>query len=286
MPKTVQSVKATMRDHTMSLPAPENTVRFGAPNACTECHEGQSPKWAVDAMAQWWPAGKRQKLVAQAEAFSAARQRRPEALDRLLAIVRDGSAGPLTRANAVGYLRHYTDARASTALMAAAGAVEPAIRVSAIAGLGERPAQDNGALKSVFHNALGDTHRTVRLAALRSLVNHGLLAAERREPAAAERLKRVSGEFAAWAQLHQDDAEAQHDLGLVQLLTGEIDLAATALWNSLTLDSRRTSTRYLLSLARVEQGRPEEARTLVKDVPRSDRYYEAVQDLLKSLTSP
>ena len=38
MPKTVVSIKSTMRDHTMSVPAPENTVQFNIPNACTECH--------------------------------------------------------------------------------------------------------------------------------------------------------------------------------------------------------------------------------------------------------
>ena len=31
-------IKTTMRDHTISLPAPENTVAFDIPNACTECH--------------------------------------------------------------------------------------------------------------------------------------------------------------------------------------------------------------------------------------------------------
>ena len=48
MPKTVISIKATMRDHTMSLPAPENTVAFGIPNACTECHTDKKPAWAVE----------------------------------------------------------------------------------------------------------------------------------------------------------------------------------------------------------------------------------------------
>ena len=41
MPKTVISIKATMRDHTIGLPAPENTVAFDIPNACTECHTRQ-----------------------------------------------------------------------------------------------------------------------------------------------------------------------------------------------------------------------------------------------------
>ena len=290
MPKTVQGIKATMRDHTMSLPAPENTVTFGIPNACTECHQGTDPTWAVNAVAKWWPKGRRHKLVAQAEAFTAARARRPEALGLLLAIAGNGGAGPLARANAVGYLRHYADPRASAALLAATTAAHPAIRVAAVSGLGEGAARGGLALRTVLFTALGDARRAVRLAALRSLVNHGLvnhgLVTDAIGRANQERLGQVSREFAAWAHLYEDDAGAQHDLGLVQLLMNEFDLAAKALENSLNLDSDRTSTKFLLGLARVGQGRGDEARTLLKDVPRSDRYYNAVQELLMSLASP
>ena len=48
MPKTVVSIKATMRDHTIGVPAPENTVAFGIPNACTECHTDKPAAWAVE----------------------------------------------------------------------------------------------------------------------------------------------------------------------------------------------------------------------------------------------
>ena len=57
MPKTVMSIKSTMRDHTIGLPAPENTVAFGIPNACTECH--------AEAAAQWAQLGLRSLLHAQ-----------------------------------------------------------------------------------------------------------------------------------------------------------------------------------------------------------------------------
>ena len=36
---TVISLRSRMPDHTISVPAPENTVRYGIPNACTECHQ-------------------------------------------------------------------------------------------------------------------------------------------------------------------------------------------------------------------------------------------------------
>jgi predicted CXXCH cytochrome family protein len=69
MPKTVVSIKSTMRDHTISLPAPENTVAFAIPNACTECHNDKPAAWAVRALEKWWPGGRRAKLVDRAATF-------------------------------------------------------------------------------------------------------------------------------------------------------------------------------------------------------------------------
>ena len=87
MPKTVISIKASMRDHSISLPAPENTVAHGIPNACTECHTDKKPAWAVrraGVVAERPP----EKLVKRAEAFTAARANRPRSLDQLLATPR------------------------------------------------------------------------------------------------------------------------------------------------------------------------------------------------------
>src|SRR5262249_58673149 len=89
MPKTVVSIKATMRDHTIGVPAPENTVRFNIPNACSECHKDKPASWAVDTLKTWWPQGRRGRLVAQAEAFTAARAGQTEAIDGLIAIADD-----------------------------------------------------------------------------------------------------------------------------------------------------------------------------------------------------
>ena len=172
MPKTVISIKATMRDHTMSLPAPENTVAFGIPNACTECHADKKASWAVDAVREWWPQNRRAKMVARAEAFTAARAGRPEAVDRLVAIAADDRQGPLVQANALGYLRQFADPRAAAALFGALKSGHPAIRSAAVASLGQLPLK-NTAARAAIIAALDDPRRAVRIAALVSLINLG-----------------------------------------------------------------------------------------------------------------
>ena len=279
MPKTVVAIKSSMRDHTIGVPAPENTVAFGIPNACTECHTDKKPAWAVETLETWWPNGRRAKLVARARAFSAARAARPEALDQLIAIATSPSQDPLTRANAVGYLGGYADQRAATTLVAAAKADHPVIRAAAISSLGRL---EIGASRATLLAALDDPRRAVRIPALIALFNKG---GGPFDPAEEVRVRRVSAEFAARARLDQDDANTQADLGLVKLLLGEFDLAANALQISLGLNPERPSTKYLLALARLGQRRIDDARALLRQVPPSDPSYRAAHQRLKQLDS-
>jgi predicted CXXCH cytochrome family protein len=283
MPKTVISIKSAMRDHTISLPAPENTVAFGIPNACTECHADKPAAWAVSTLEQWWPHGRRAKLVARAEAFTAARADRPEALDRLIAIAADDRQGPLVQANAAGYLGRYPDARAAAALLAAGKASHPVIRSAAISSLGQHATAETATIRSAILTALSDPQRAVRISAMVSLINHG---GAPLGPGDMARFQWVGREFAARARLHEDDARVQRDLGLIELLTGSFDVAADALQISAGLEPDQTSVKFLMALARLGQRRVDDARTLLKQVPPGDPYYKAAQDRLKQLDSP
>src|SRR6185295_3174373 len=174
----------------------------------------------------------------QAEAFSAARANRPEALDRLIALAADETVGPLVQANAVGYLRNYVDPRATAALLVAARAGHPAIRGVAISSLGQRATQESAARSAVLA-ALDDPQRTVRISALVSLINLGGKALGGVD---ADRFRRVGREFAKMERLYQDDAGFERDLGVVHLLNGDLGLAADALAISLGLEPGRPSS--------------------------------------------
>src|SRR5262249_41543999 len=137
MPKTVMSIKAVMRDHTIGLPAPEATVAHGIPNACNDCHTDRTPGWAVETLGKWWPQARRAKFLKRADAFTAARARRPDALAPLLAIASDNRQGPFIQANALGYLRHYQDPRAVAALIEATRSPQAVIRSVAMFSLGQ-----------------------------------------------------------------------------------------------------------------------------------------------------
>lgn len=272
MPRAVLSIKAKIRDHSISLPAPENTVALGIPNACTECHADRPAQWAVDTLARWWPEGRRQRVVDRAATFAAARSGAPEALPRLIALAGDADQGPMVQANALGYLRRYRDPAAESALVAALSDAHPLLRMvaaSSLQGAGRR-----GAL----WNALDDAKRAVRLSALVSIVNGGDRPSS---PGDRARFARVSAEFAEQARMHEDDAVTQTDLGLVHLLNGELARAADALTISRALEPDQARPLFLLGLVRLGEARVDEARALFEQVPAADGLYSAARRQLQ-----
>jgi len=73
MPRSVVGIKAQMRDHSISIPTPENTEPFSMPNACNLCREDETPAWAVATLEEWFPESRsRDKLIRRTETFTAA----------------------------------------------------------------------------------------------------------------------------------------------------------------------------------------------------------------------
>lgn len=44
------------RDHSFRIPRPDQSVAYGTPNACNECHDDQSEQWAADWIVKWYGA--------------------------------------------------------------------------------------------------------------------------------------------------------------------------------------------------------------------------------------
>ena len=277
MPRTVFSIKARIRDHALSVPAPESTVRFGIPNACNACHEDKSAAWAVGALRAWGPPGAgRQRLSRRAEAFTAARRSEPSAEAALVALLARTDEPPLVRANAAGYLRRFDGPRVQAALVDALQAEHPLVRAVAALTLAERKPAPAAALTA----ALGDRHRIVRVAAAFALVNAGIA---RLPGADGERLEAAKRDYVTRAGLLTDDAETQLNLGKFFFLDRRYDAAAEAFEQARALKPDLAGGGYYLALARVGQGRLAEARTLLARLPASDPFADAGRRLREKL---
>jgi predicted CXXCH cytochrome family protein len=54
MPEIARTVgNINVRSHTFKFISPTVTDRYGIPNPCTTCHEGETTEWAIDALETW-----------------------------------------------------------------------------------------------------------------------------------------------------------------------------------------------------------------------------------------
>lgn len=71
MPKQVYGVMTIHRSHDIKVPAPQQDLAVGKPNACLNCHAEQNAEWAEQALDQWYPARQRSAAAPRADGVDA-----------------------------------------------------------------------------------------------------------------------------------------------------------------------------------------------------------------------
>jgi tetratricopeptide (TPR) repeat protein len=279
MPRTVLSIKAEIRDHSMSIPVPENTIQHGIPNACTNCHKDRDARWALKRMNGWYGERSRQKLIRRADAFAQARDGNSDAIPKLFDILGENSEGAIVRANAIGHLSNFpNDPRVLPALIRALTDQEPPVRAIAALRMNPGPADRETAVAALV-TALGDPATIVRVGATVALVSLGISHLSGEDGERFERAKQV---FRARAELNSDDAQQLLGAGKFYLLTGDPVTAIGALQGSLKLNPE-VPARYYLAYAKAQQGHIDEARQILQGIPPTDSQFAKAQNLLKIL---
>src|SRR3984957_7258747 len=279
MPRTVFSIKAEIRDHSMSVPVPENTIHHGIPNACNICHKDRDANWSIKQMDAWYGDRSRQKLIRRADSFALAAKGDPRSIDALLAILAEPGEGPLMRANAAGHLSQFSkDPAVFAALERSLSDKEPAVRQVAALLLQPGPADREAAVKALTR-ALGDSEITVRIAAVASLISVGIRELPGED---GKRLESAKESFRARAEANSDDAEQEIGAGRFYFLIGDIPRAISAFRTSLRIDPD-SPAQYLLAASYVQKGDIAQAREILLTIPRADSQYDKAQRLLKAI---
>jgi hypothetical protein len=285
MPRNVVSIKAKIRDHGIGLPAPENTERHGIPNACNNCHQDRTPAWAAAAIDSWFPGSRRKKLLDRADIFTAARAKSgPEVVGRLIGLAANESEPPLIRANAVGYLGSFpSDPRVAPALLRASASKEPLIRAIAMAQIGKLDPSRSASVAPFLIAALDDEVATVRMGAAFSLLSLGI---QKLDGEAGARFERAKSIYVGRARTSPDHAPTQLALGKFHLQNHDLASAAAAFEASLKLDPDQADALYYRAIARLGEGRKEEALDLLRQVGEESSLYASAQALLSTLSQP
>jgi predicted CXXCH cytochrome family protein len=279
MPRTVLSIKAAIRDHSMSVPAPENTIRHAIPNACNVCHKNHDASWTLAQMNQWYSGKSRQKWIRRADVFSAARAGDPASIKPLTQIVAEKSEGPLARGNAVGYLGKFSfDPIALAALKKALTDSEPLVRAIAAGNINPGPADKEDATGALRHS-LADPVATVRLAAAVSLVSLGVRQLADDDGRRFDDAKKL---FEARAELNSDDPQQQLAAGKFYYINGDFAKAERAFASTLQL-APTAPAAYYLALALAQQHKIAQAREILQKISPADPQYKQAQLVLSTL---
>ncbi|HEU5453345.1 MAG TPA: ammonia-forming cytochrome c nitrite reductase subunit c552 [Terriglobales bacterium] len=279
MPRTVLSIKAQIRDHSMSIPVPENTINHGIPNACNNCHTDKTPQWAVAAMNNWWGSKSRQKLIARADAFDAAKHGDASSVDKLIALLSDPANGSLVRGNAAGYLGKFAqDPRAFLALSSALTDSDPLVRIMGAREI--QPGASNPAtVAKELVPLLRDPVAIVRATAAVALVGLGVQKLPGEDGLKFEQAKEI---YYQRAHLDGDDAGQQVAAGKFYFLEGKYDRAADAFRESMRIDPAMPA-QYYLAMSLAQQGQLDKASAILASISRNDPQYKAAQQLLSQI---
>ena len=286
------------RDHTFQPPVPELTARYGAPNACTTCHEDKSPEWAAKTMDAWYGnRDRRDAIVRMADTMYRAGSDDVAALPDVARLASDRSNGATIRASAAEFAGQLIGQRASGApgasatpvaqgfspavvnsLIGAANDPEPLVRAMAVRSLGLLVDDRTTAVLAAH---LTDTARVVRVRVAEALLDRGIT---RLAGAAGAALARAQDEWAASLQTFNDEARDQTSLGWLELSRGHDAEGAAALNAAIALDPSAARPHVYLGVGAARAGRFDEAakqftaaKSLQPSYPNIDRLIEEAQ---------
>jgi tetratricopeptide (TPR) repeat protein len=254
MPQNTYMVVDPRRDHSLRVPRPDESVRFGVPNACTSCHADRDAGWAASAVRGWFG---RDAVGFQtfADVFHRAATGEPTALEQLGDLAEDTSQPPIVRASAVARLAgsaHFTRDFAQRLSQDP----NPLVRLATVQLTDVMPAE---ARASVLGALLSDTTRSVRTEAARALAGgEGRLPQE-----LLPRWEQAAQEYVAALQYNADRPEARVALGGFRAAVGETGAAQESFAAAIRLDPDFVPAYVNAADLLRAQGRDQEAAELL-----------------------
>jgi predicted CXXCH cytochrome family protein len=215
MPTTTYMVVDPRHDHSLRVPRPDLSVKFGTPNACHGCHTNHDVRWAASQVNAWYghdPQG----YQGFAAAFSAANAGALDAQAQLRAIAGDSMQPPIARATALADFNAPVSGAALDALAEGLRDPNTVVRLGALQSLAQVPPSARVPLAAPL---LADPVRTVRLEAVSLLgaVPAAQLSVEQRAA-----IERAASEFVATQRYNADRAEARVNLGTFYANRGDV----------------------------------------------------------------
>lgn len=256
-------------DHSLRVPRPDLTIEIGTPNACNQCHENQSAKWADNYITKWY--GEKRKPHF-GTTFAKARNGDESVLDKLIEIEKNGLHLPIIRGTAVSLLANYSNQKSLDAIIWALRDDEPIIRYNAVHSFNSQNPEQ--LLKNILP-LLNDPIKAIRMEAGFKL---SVLPKEQIPKGKKKLLSTVIEEYIGAMNYSADFAGSQHNLGILNSNLQMYDIAANHYYDSIEIDSLFYPAKVNLSVVLNQLGRNLEAESILRDLIKThpefnDSYY-------------
>ena len=229
MPEKKYMVIDSRRDHSFRIPRPDLSISIGTPNACNQCHEDKSAKWANNKIVKWY--GK--KLLNKSHfgtLLYAGRLGLPNAGKGLVELIKDNHQPTIARASAIELLVRHPSQTAAKAIIEGLRDPDPLIRMASIGSL---EIFDPGQRFQPAEHLLSDSVRSVRIEAGRVLsgVPRNTLSEKQRSL-----LDQAINEYEKVQMVDADRPNAHLNLGILYTNQRKWDKAETSYKTSLKID--------------------------------------------------
>jgi len=216
-------------DHGFRIPRPDESVKFGTPNACNDCHKDKSPDWAAKATDQWY--GSTHKGFQEYTAtLTAARKEQGTAAAALVQLAKNEKAPNIARATALTELQPYLDVNAYGAAREALQSTDPLLRLAAVELISAADAATRWRMLSPL---LSDPVLAVRIEAAFAVVDSlppDITAGERQS------FDRALADYVAAQNFNADRPESHLNLGNLYERQGQAAKAEAEYQEALQLD--------------------------------------------------
>jgi tetratricopeptide (TPR) repeat protein len=216
-------------DHSFRIPRPDESVKFGTPNACNDCHTDKTAAWAAKSTDNWYGPN-HQGFQQYAGTLTAARTAAANASSLLVSLAKDEKAPNIAKATALVELQPYLDVNTYAAARANLNSADPLLRTAAVELIA---AADPATRWRMLSPLLADPIRAVRITAVSEIVD---AIPEDISPADKATFDKALGEFIAVQQFDGDRPEAHLTLGNLYVRQGKTAEAESEYNTALKLD--------------------------------------------------
>ena len=216
-------------DHSFRIPRPDESVKFGTPNACNDCHTDKTAAWAAKSTDNWYGPN-HQGFQQYAGTLTAARTAAANASSLLVSLAKDEKAPNIAKATALVELQPYLDVNTYAAARANLNSADPLLRTAAVELIA---AADPATRWRMLSPLLADPIRAVRITAVSEIVD---AIPEDISPADKATFDKALGEFITVQQFDGDRPEAHLTLGNLYVRQGKTAEADSEYNTALKLD--------------------------------------------------